>query len=54
MKFINLPFKYRLMIYRWCIALDYVPNGTDKENPLLMMKRIWAIPLPGGKPKDVL
>lgn len=55
MKFIKLPFKHSLILTGWFVAIDYVPEGNDKNDPLLLVKRIWSMKIPfGKKPKNVL
>ena len=52
---IKLPFKHELLITSWFIALYYLPNGTDKKEPLLLARNIWSINIPfTKKPKGVL
>lgn len=47
--FIKLPKKHILFIEAGVIALDYVPEGKDPRDRLLLMKRKWAARIPFTK-----
>jgi hypothetical protein len=34
--------KYKLRFGRWWIALYYEPMGSDKKDPLLLIRKIWS------------